>query len=212
MEKTFNEIKKFYEQYTEMTRKGRSSNRRDPFLVPNPNFDHNMIYRVYDYIRIDDVNYSWKIIASDNMYGFKAMNYDMSCRNKEYDVGETYSEDVYPIPCVQGMHFCRFLINVFNYYPLALSRIFLVKADGIIVTNDDQKYCTNRLRIVKELTPEDIRSYLVNDLKRYFFLGEKYRERDITIPHEVGEVIIRGVDDYLGMIFACERRSNEIHN
>lgn len=48
--------------------------------------------------------------------GYKVFNPDWTCRGFEYEVGQTYEEDVEPIVCDRGFHFCEKAADCFNYY------------------------------------------------------------------------------------------------
>lgn len=93
--------------------------------------------------------------------GFKAMNIDMTCRGYQFEVGKTYEIDNdKPLRTCDnsGFHFCNKLDNVFRYYPYDECRVFEVQAVGEVVTKHD-KSTTKKLRIVRELTKEDLNNY-----------------------------------------------------
>ena len=70
------------------------------------------------------MNMSEKIIA------YKAMDKDMKCRGKQYEVGKTYHEDKADC-CHAGMHACENPLDVLHYYPLRDSlRFFEVECGG----------------------------------------------------------------------------------
>ena len=67
---------------------------------------------------------SAKIIA------YKAMDKNMQCRGKQYEVGKTYTEDEADC-CNAGMHACENPLDVLHYYPLRDSpRFFEVECGG----------------------------------------------------------------------------------
>ena len=89
------------------------------------------------------------------MKGYKAFNYDLTCKDFQYEVGKEFVFDGKPIPCQQGFHFCRLIADCYNFYPMSEStRICEVEAVGDIETNDDIKYCTNKIKVVREITDE----------------------------------------------------------
>ena len=70
------------------------------------------------------MNMSEKIIA------YKAMDKNMMCRGKQYEVGKTYHEDKADC-CHAGMHACENPFDVLHYYPLMDSlRFFEVECGG----------------------------------------------------------------------------------
>ena len=86
------------------------------------------------------------------MKGYKAFKSNLTCRNMQYEIGKEYTFDGEPIPCQQGFHFCKTLKDCYTYYPmLDTTRICEVKAIGDIKTDDGIKYCTNKIKIIREI-------------------------------------------------------------
>ena len=90
------------------------------------------------------------------MKGYKAFSKGLICRGKQYKVGETYTEDK-AVPCKCGMHFCEGPFDVWNYYDIfdddmQETEYAEVEAVDEPVTDDNQKYCTTKLRIVAKLS------------------------------------------------------------
>ena len=90
------------------------------------------------------------------MKGFKAFKKGMICRGKQYRENTVFEEDAAEI-CKRGMHFCKFPLDVLEYYPLVdekgnISVFAEVEALGEAKTDDGKKYCTERLRIGSEIT------------------------------------------------------------
>ena len=48
--------------------------------------------------------------------GFKVFNPDWTCRHKQYTCPGEFKEDVKPMTCSAGMHFCQDLKDCFEYY------------------------------------------------------------------------------------------------
>lgn len=91
--------------------------------------------------------------------GYKAFNEDWTCRSKQYRVGELFEEKyALPIPCCRGMHFCTKISDLFNYYEYNPSRMKIaeVVAEGRSSTDDMEKFCTNKLRILREVSLEEL--------------------------------------------------------
>lgn len=83
--------------------------------------------------------------------GYKVFNPDWTCRGKAYTCPGTFEEDVEPIVCESGMHFCKKAIDCFNYYSFdPRNHIAEVIAHGTVVGYND-KCCTNKLEIVREI-------------------------------------------------------------
>lgn len=87
--------------------------------------------------------------------GFKGFNQDLTCRGFQYEIGKTYEYDGNIELCSQGFHFCRKLQDVHQFYDLKTSRICEIEADGKI-DNDDIKSVCSRIRIVRELSREEV--------------------------------------------------------
>ena len=83
--------------------------------------------------------------------GFKVFNPDWTCRNKQYTCPGKFEEDVTPMMCNTGMHFCRRAADCFNYYKFnPENHVAEVIAYGDIA-EDGNKTCTNKLEIVREI-------------------------------------------------------------
>ena len=90
---------------------------------------------------------------------YKAFNRDLTCRGMQYEIGKEYTFDGEPIPCQQGFHFCKSITDVYNFYDMSEdTRVCEVKPLGDIVTNDEIKYCTNKIKIVKEVKNPRVKS------------------------------------------------------
>lgn len=89
------------------------------------------------------------------MIGYKAFNENLVCKNLQYEIGHTYITDDELIPCKKGFHFCKTIVDTYKYYPMIdNTRICKIEALGDIVTDDDIKYCTNKIKILEEVTDE----------------------------------------------------------
>lgn len=97
------------------------------------------------------------------MKGYKVFNKDWTCRGFQYEVGKTYEMKEDPVCCERGFHFCGKLIDCFNYYNFeSENKVAEIEALGAIDdSGDKEKYCTNKIKIVRELTWHKV-LYLVN--------------------------------------------------
>lgn len=115
-----------------------------------------------------------------SFYAFKGFKHDLSCRGFQYEIGKTYVFDGPPIKCLQGFHYCTSLRDVFVYYPRYTyitnyqawydnhfnlcripNRYCIVEVLGDVDDNqstsyEDTKGVTNKIRIVKELSQDEI--------------------------------------------------------
>ena len=91
-------------------------------------------------------------------YGFKAMNMDMNCRWFQFEIGKTYQIDNNkPLELCSdaGFHFCLNFEDVFNYYAWHSSRVFKIKTEAKVLT-EDNKSITKEITILEEVTKQDI--------------------------------------------------------
>ena len=84
--------------------------------------------------------------------GFKGFNENMQCRGFQYEVGKDYHEDGNIQACESGLHYCKYPLDVFGYYPPANSRFCEVEGSGSI-SNDsgDTKIAVSDLKIKAEI-------------------------------------------------------------
>ena len=92
------------------------------------------------------------------MKGYKVFHSDWTCRGFQYSVGKVFEEDITPICCQRGFHFCTELKDCFNYYLFDPdNKVAEVEALGDIDTEPNMnKHCTNIIKIVRELSWEEV--------------------------------------------------------
>ena len=93
------------------------------------------------------------------MIGYKVFNKDWTtCRRFQYKVGESYEIDKEPKVCNTGFHFCLKVSDCFNFYDFTYeNKVAEVEAYGDIDQEEDgSKYCTNKIRIVREITWDEV--------------------------------------------------------
>ena len=84
--------------------------------------------------------------------GFKVFNPNWTCRDFQYEVGQTYEHKGNIELCGSGFHFCRKASDCFKYYNFdSNNKVAEVEALGL-VESDETKSVTNKIRIVRELT------------------------------------------------------------
>lgn len=92
------------------------------------------------------------------MKGYKAFNKDLTCRDFQYEIGKTYEMEDKPIICKKGFHFCKTIGDTYKFYPMdGNTRICEIEALGDISTENNIKFCTNKIKIVKEVTDSNLR-------------------------------------------------------
>ena len=92
---------------------------------------------------------------SEIIKGFKVFNPDWTCspngNTKQYTCPGKFEEDVTPVRCGQGMHFCKVAADCFNYYDFNPdNHVAEVAAYGEVVEEGD-KCCTDKLEIIREI-------------------------------------------------------------
>ena len=89
---------------------------------------------------------------SEKIIAYKAMDKNMQCRGKQYEVGKTYHEDKADC-CHAGMHACENPLDVLHYYPLKDSpRFFEVECGGNVDKSvEDSKLACTELTVKGEV-------------------------------------------------------------
>lgn len=89
---------------------------------------------------------------SEKIIAYKAMDKNMQCRGKQYEVGKTYHENKADC-CNVGMHACENPLDVLHYYPLKDSpRFFEVECGGEVdKSGEDSKLACTELTVKGEV-------------------------------------------------------------
>ena len=89
---------------------------------------------------------------SEKIIAYKAMDKNMQCRGKQYEVGKTYHEDEADC-CNAGMHACENPLDVLHYYPLRGGpRFFEVECGGNVDKSEaDSKLACTELTVKGEV-------------------------------------------------------------
>ena len=91
-----------------------------------------------------------------HVYGYKIFNPDWTCRDKQYTCPGEFKEDVKPMTCSAGMHFCPDLKDCFEYYQNnPNNHCAEVIALGEVV-QDGNKCATNHLQIIREIPWDEV--------------------------------------------------------
>ena len=93
---------------------------------------------------------------SEKIIAYKAMDKNMMCRGKQYEVGKTYHEDEADC-CRAGMHACENPLDVLHYYKVSDgARFFKVECGGDVAKSDeDSKFACTELIVKGELKITD---------------------------------------------------------
>lgn len=89
---------------------------------------------------------------SEKIIAYKAMDKNMQCCGKQYEVGKTYHEDKADC-CNAGMHACENPLDVLHYYPLMDGpRFFEVECGGNVdKSEEDSKLACTELTVKGEV-------------------------------------------------------------
>jgi len=109
----------------------------------------------------------------DKIKGFKGFNKDLKCLDKQYKVGETFTEEKAEL-CKTGMHFCENPCDIFVYYTQSKSRFCEVEAEDVsnVITSDSKMVC-KKLTVKDEISVFDICKIAVN----VFFDNIKFKDK-----------------------------------
>lgn len=85
------------------------------------------------------------------MKGYKVFEPDWTCRGFQYEVGKTYTHEGEIRLCEGGFHFCKELVDCFNYYGFnPKNKVARVVANGSVVEGET-KCVTDKITIGEEL-------------------------------------------------------------
>ena len=100
----------------------------------------------------------------EKITGYKVFNHDWTCRGFKYEIGKTYTREGEKSLCYKGFHFCKNLMDCFDFYDcVTWNKIAKVEALGEVKT-DNKKCVTNKIKILEEIPFDKIGEYVQNDL------------------------------------------------
>ena len=140
--------------------------------------------------------------------GFKGTEKDMSCKGYRYELGKQFDLDdnIEPLLCEKGFHFCTELENVFKFYKIGDgNRFFEVEAlvkksdwyseqrknrtrssydpygylSGFFTSND--KYAAKSIRFIRELTVDEVFGAVTDTEVREWAEEQKKRAMETSI-------------------------------
>lgn len=103
------------------------------------------------------------------MKGYKGFSKGLICREKQYAVGELFVEPTANI-CESGMHFCERPEDVLDYYGLIADNgdwnefAEIEIPEDAVVKREDNKCCTDKLRITQRLTRREFINAIVSSI------------------------------------------------
>ena len=82
---------------------------------------------------------------------FKGFDKDLKCRNFQYEIGKTYTEDKAKL-CEAGIHACEHPLDCLNYYEPGESRYCDVDLDDVADEHgDDSKRVGKKITVKGEI-------------------------------------------------------------
>ena len=130
---------------------------------------------------------------SEKIIAYKAMDKNMMCRGKQYEVGKTYHEGKADC-CHAGMHACENPLDVLHYYPLKDSpRFFEVECGGNVdKSEDDSKLACTELTVKGEVNFAGLVKATVNSVFNRVKGKEPFSSGDYSTAGSSGDYSTAG--------------------
>lgn len=104
----------------------------------------------------------------NKIISYKAFYHDLTCYgNFQYEIGKTYTTTNDIKCCVHGFHACPEPTAIFNYYNIYSSRFAIVEQSGIFDIDDD-KICSSKIKIIKELSLKELIEHEISWIDKNF--------------------------------------------
>jgi hypothetical protein len=134
---------------------------------------------------------------SEKIIAYKAMDKNMQCRGKQYEVGKTYTEPEADC-CRAGMHACENPLDVLHYYPLRDSpRFFEVECGGSVdKSKEDSKLACTELTVKGELNFAGLVKATVNAVFNRVKGKEPFSSGDYSTAGSSGDCSTAGSSGY----------------
>ena len=134
---------------------------------------------------------------SEKIIAYKAMDRNMQCRGKQYEVGKTYHEDKADC-CHAGMHACENPLDVLHYYPLKDSpRFFEVECGGNVdKSEEDSKLACTELTVKGEVNFAGLVKATVNAVFNRVKGKEPFSSGDYSTAGSSGDYSTAGSSGY----------------
>ena len=134
---------------------------------------------------------------SEKIIAYKAMDKNMKCRGKQYEVGKTYTEPEADC-CHAGMHACENPLDVLHYYPLKNSpRFFEVECGGNVdKSGEDSKLACTELTVKGEVNFAGLVKAAVNAVFNRVKGKEPFSSGDYSTAGSSGDYSTAGSSGY----------------
>ena len=165
---------------------------------------------IKDNITQEDIMNAIETIKKDEyvwVKGFKGTDKDMRCQDYQYELGKQFDldEDVEPVICSKGFHFCKSLENVFRHYKIGGGHRFF-EVEALVRKSDldpkkkdyakyanvacrsyypsshyDDKYAAKSIRFIRELTVDEVFETVTDSDIREWTEEQKKRAMETSI-------------------------------
>ena len=165
---------------------------------------------IKDDITQEDIMNAIKTFEKDKyvwVKGFKGTDKDMRCQDYQYELGKQFDldEDVEPVICSKGFHFCKSLENVFRHYKIGDGHRFF-EVEALVRKSDldskkkdyakyanvacrsyypsshyDDKYAAKSIRFIRELTVDEVFESITDSDVREWDEAQKKRAMETSI-------------------------------
>ena len=134
---------------------------------------------------------------SEKIIAYKAMDKNMQCRGKQYEVGKTYTE-LEADCCNAGMHACENPLDVLHYYPLRDGpRFFEVECGGNVDKSvEDSKLACTELTVKGEVNFAGLVKATVNAVFNRVKGKEPFSSGDYSTAGSSGDSSTAGSSGY----------------
>ena len=165
---------------------------------------------IKDDIKQEDIMNAIKTFEKDEyvwVKGFKGTDKDMRCQDYQYELGKQFDldEDVEPVVCSKGFHFCKNLENVFRHYKIGDGHRFF-EVEALVRKSDldpkkkdyakyvnvawspyhtsshyDDKYAAKSIRFIRELSVDEVFETVTDSEVRGWTEEQKKRAMETSI-------------------------------
>ena len=165
---------------------------------------------IKDGIKQEDIMNAIKNFEKDEyvwVKGFKGTDKDMRCQDYQYELGKQFDldEDVEPVVCSKGFHFCKSLENVFRHYKIGDGHRFF-EVEALVRKSDlnpkkkdyakyanvawnlyhtsshyDDKYAAKSIRFIRELSADEVFESVTDSEIRGWTEEQKKRAMETSI-------------------------------
>lgn len=105
--------------------------------------------------------------------GYKA-TYNFQCNDLTYEIGKTYEISSIEI-CNHGFHYCPKIKDVLYYYNADKDlKILEIEDIGDERIEDDDKICTNKIKVIREVPAEEHKLFKVDKNNNIIYSKDPY--------------------------------------